>query len=432
MNDWPVIQVALDFTNLDRAIKAAEEAVKGGVDWIEVGTPLIKSEGVRAIRELKRRFPNKTIVADMKTMDTGALEVEMAARAGADVVVLLGAADNSTIEDAMRSARKYGVKIAVDTIGVDKIVERCKELERIGVDYLIVHIGIDQQMLGMDPLELLRKVRDEVEIPIGVAGGLNAEKARIAYEEGADILIVGGSIIRADDIEEAARKIVKAVKSERRSKKSAVERRKELEEEIMDILREVSTPNIADASHREGVMKGIRMISGGKIVGRAVTVKVMAGDWAKAIEAIDQAGKGDVIVIDAGGAEVSVWGELATWSCKTREIEGVVIDGAVRDVKEIKEIGLPVFARYVNPEAGEAKGYGEIGCVVEVGGVKVKPGDYVVGDENGVVVVPKERGLEIAKRALQVKEMENRIREEIRRGSTLSKVIDIYKWERLI
>ena len=118
----PVLQVALDLLNADRALAIAHDAVKGGADWLEAGTPLIKSEGMDIVRQLREQFPGKTIVADMKTMDTGALETEMAAKAGADVICLLAASDDSTILDAVKSARKYGAKLMVDLIGVPDVV----------------------------------------------------------------------------------------------------------------------------------------------------------------------------------------------------------------------------------------------------------------------------------------------------------------------
>src|SRR3989304_5642011 len=92
----PVLQLALDFVDLDRALKVAHEAVEGGVDWVEAGTPLIKSEGVDAVRALRREFPDRTIVADMKIMDAGRMEVEAAAKAGANIVDVLGAAPDAT------------------------------------------------------------------------------------------------------------------------------------------------------------------------------------------------------------------------------------------------------------------------------------------------------------------------------------------------
>jgi len=98
-----VLQVALDLLNAHRAITIARDSIKGDAGcWLEAGTPLIKSEGMDIVRKLKQTFPDKTIVADMKTMDTGALETETASKAGADVVCILGASDNSTIQDALR------------------------------------------------------------------------------------------------------------------------------------------------------------------------------------------------------------------------------------------------------------------------------------------------------------------------------------------
>ncbi|MCJ7571729.1 MAG: orotidine 5'-phosphate decarboxylase, partial [Candidatus Thermoplasmatota archaeon] len=154
----PILQVALDLLNEHRAIQIAKESVKGGADWLEAGTPLIKSEGMDIIRKLREAFPDKTIIADMKTMDTGALETEMAAKAGADVVVLLAAADNSTIQDAIKSARKYGIKIMIDLIGVKDKIKRAQELEELGIDYICIHIGIDEQMIGKKPLEILKEI----------------------------------------------------------------------------------------------------------------------------------------------------------------------------------------------------------------------------------------------------------------------------------
>ncbi|RLF36853.1 MAG: bifunctional hexulose-6-phosphate synthase/ribonuclease regulator, partial [Thermoplasmata archaeon] len=119
----PILQVALDLINAHRAIQIAREAIEGGADWLEAGTPLIKSEGLEIVRKLKKEFPDKTIVADMKTMDTGALEVEIASKAGADVVCILGVADDETIKEAVRASRKYGTKVMVDVIGVDDKVK---------------------------------------------------------------------------------------------------------------------------------------------------------------------------------------------------------------------------------------------------------------------------------------------------------------------
>ena len=412
---------------MDRSVEIAREAIAGGADWIEIGTPLIKSEGMNAIRTMRKAFPDRTILADMKTVDTGAMEVEMAAKAGADIVIVLGSADDSTLLDALRSAHKYGVRLMADLISAPDPVKRAVELEALGVDYVNVHIGIDQQMTGKDPVSLLREISERVSVKLAVAGGLDADSAVQAVKAGARIVIVGGNITRSDNVTEAARKIRQSVDSP-----DAVEIRNvgTVDQEIRAILKEVSTSNISDAMHRKGAMKGIHPLVRGKIVGTAVTVQTFPGDWAKPVEAIDIAKKGDVIVIYNENKDIACWGGLATMSSLNKGIAGVVIEGAVRDIDEIETLGLPIYTSNTVPNAGDPKGFGEINAEITCGGQTVKPGDYIVGDESGVVVIPAERAYELARRAKEVNKTEKRLFDEIRRGGTLSEILELKKWEK--
>ena len=434
----PILQAALDLTELKRAVQIGKEAVSGGADWIEVGTPLIKSEGMNAVRTLKSEFPDNTIVADMKIADTGTLEVEMAAKAGADVVCVLASSDNSVIEEAVRAGNLYGVKIAADLLNVQNPLERSLELEKMGVDILIAHVGIDQQMKGMDTLSLLREIAGKVSLPIGAAGGLDAVSAGEAVRAGASILLVGGSITKAADVRAAAAEVKKSAVaaygtlSDKAASKTANTALKDTDEEIYGIFMQVSSPNVTDAMHRKGAMSGLISYCGNvKVAGKALVVRTIAGDWAKPVEAIDMAKKGEIIVIDNGGrTDVAPWGELATWSCVSKGIVGVVIDGAVRDIDGIKETGIAMFAKGVCPNAGEPKGFGEIGAEINCCGQSVRNGDWIVADESGVVVVPKERAYEVARRALEIHKNEVRIRAEIKSGGTLSDLLELYKWEK--
>lgn len=418
----------MDLLELDRSIQIAKEAVLGGADWIEAGTPLIKSEGMDSVREMKKALPGTKIVADMKTVDTGAMEVEMAAKAGADIVALLAASDNSTVEDALRAARKYGVQIMMDLITVPDPVGRSRELEELGVDYICVHVGIDQQMTGKDTIDFLKQIVKEVKTPVAAAGGMDAVSAADAVASGAAIVIVGGSIVRSANVTESARKIRESIDVAQASTAPKMS----LEEEIVSLLRSVSSSNISDAMHRKGAMRGIHpLIPGKKIVGKAITVQTFAGDWAKPVEAIDLAGPGDVLVIYNGSNNIAPWGGLATLSCKIKGVEGVVVDGAVRDLQEIRPMDYPLFSSDVVPNAGDPKGMGEINSEIVCGGQTVRPGDYIVGDDSGVVVIPKERAYEIARRAKEVEKTENRLFEEISRGKTLSQVVSLQKWEKI-
>ena len=426
-----ILQIALDLLNAHRALNIAKDSVKGGADWLEAGTPLIKSEGMEIVRKLKQTFPDKILVADMKTMDTGALETEMAAKAGADVVCILAASDDSTINDSLKSARKYGSKIMVDLIGVRDKVNRAKELEKLGVDYLCMHVGIDEQMIGKKPVEVLTSLIKTTDIPVAVAGGLNSETVADVVKAGANIIIVGGAITKAKDVTKATQLIKKAIHEK---KAIATDLYKKYDKtHLKGAFRKVSTPNISDAMHKQGAMHDIRPIKlGFHMVGKALTVRTMDGDWAKPIEAIDKAGKEQVLVIDVNGGSTAVWGELATWSAKGKGLAGVVIDGAVRDLDDIVNMDFPTFCKHVSSNAGEPKGFGEIGAEVECGGQTVRTGDWVIGDDSGVVVVPQDIAQEIANRALDVKEHENRIREEIKGGGSLGSVLKLKKWEKII
>lgn len=380
---------------------------------------------MNAIRNLKTAIPDHIILADMKTVDTGAMEIEMAAKAGADIIIILGSADDSTIQDALRAARKYGVKLMADLLSSEDPVKRALELQELGIDYINIHVGIDQQMIGEDPVQYLKKLK--LRVPVAVAGGLDEKSAARAVLSGASIVIVGGNIVRSSDVTASARIIRKSIDAPEITEVEEIS----IDEKTIELLKRVSTPNISDAMHRKGAMKNIHSICpGNKIAGKAVTVQTFSGDWAKAVEAIDIAKKGDIIVIYNGSPHIAPWGELATLSCINKGISGVVIDGAVRDVDDIRKLNFPVFATSIVPNAGEPKGFGEINAEIQCGGQTVKSEDFIVGDDNGVVVVPVERGYEIARRAIEVEKTERRIRDEIKRGKTLSEVLQLHKWEK--
>jgi 3-hexulose-6-phosphate synthase/6-phospho-3-hexuloisomerase len=425
----PILQIALDFLDLPRALVVADEALKGGVDWIEAGTPLIKSEGLEAVRQMKRRWPDRVIVADLKTMDAGRFEMESAAKAGARIAGVLGAASDATIAECIEVARNYGLQIIVDMIEVPDPVTRARQVEAMGADFVGIHTAIDQQMQGKASLDLIQRVKEAVSIPVSVAGGINSETAADAAAAGADIIVVGGAIIKAANAESAAQQIRRAIDSRQRVRTTLYKRA--TADNIRSVLESVSTANISDAMHRSGELTGLKPVYQDiRMLGPAVTVRTYPGDWAKPVEAIDRAGEGDVLVIDAGGVGPAVWGELATHSARERGLAGVVIHGAVRDTPEIRELEFPVFASEFTPTAGEPKGFGEIDVPVSISRVKIHPGDWLVGDSDGVVVIPKARSAEVANRAMDVLERENRLRKEIQDGSTLSQVAYLRKWEK--
>lgn len=426
---FPVLQVALDFLDTDRALKLATEAVNGGADWLEIGTPLLKSEGLEAVRQLRAAFPQHVLVADLKTMDAGRIEVEAAAKAGASICVCLAAASDATVTQCVEAGRKYGVKIYCDTIGLTDPAARAAEVEALGVDFIGVHLPVDEQMQGLDPLERLRAVAEAVSTPVAVAGGVNSETASAMIDAGASIVIVGGAIHKATNAAEAAATIRTAIRD--RTVVQSEHFKRGGEGQLRELLGRVSASNLSDALHRYPGLRGpVTRTPGLKCVGPATTVRTAPGDWNKVVQGIDRTGEGGVLVVDAGGVPPAVWGELATLSAQRLGLAGTIIHGAIRDTDVATDLGYPLFSTTVCPDAGDPKGFGEIGGQIQISGQSISPGDWIVADDDGVMVLPKAKAVEYANRAADVLETENRIRREIEEGSTLSQVVNLSKWEK--
>lgn len=198
------LQLALDFTTIEDSIKILEE-VKDLIDIVEIGTPFLLQDGLKAVRRLKEAFPDLTVLADLKLMDAGAQEAEMAFDAGADLITVLGVSDDSTIRGTVDVAERYDKEVLVDMINVKDIKQRAIELDQLGVDYLCVHTAFDLQSTGKNPLEELRTVSELVnKSKIAVAGGVKMETLQQIVTMNPDLIIVGGSITGKKNKREAA------------------------------------------------------------------------------------------------------------------------------------------------------------------------------------------------------------------------------------
>jgi 4-hydroxy-4-methyl-2-oxoglutarate aldolase len=154
----------------------------------------------------------------------------------------------------------------------------------------------------------------------------------------------------------------------------------------------IPSPVVSDSLARFGAMAGgIRQLTGLSVFGPAHTISVMPADNRTIHESIETVEAGSVLVIDAGGyLDRAVWGEVLTVAAQTKEIAGVVIDGAVRDLAPMRALGFPVFARGASPAGPHKAGGGIAGNPISCGGVIVRPGDMIIGDEDGVAVIPHE------------------------------------------
>ena len=193
----PIVQLSLDLISLDEAIATAEVAVAAGVDWLEAGTPLVLAEGLRAVEALHARFPTHPIVADLKIMDGGYLEAQMAARAGASYVVVMGRAHEATIRRVVTAGRKFGMKVMGDNLGAGDRVACASWMESLGVDVIVHHIGFDERGLikGLSPLDELDAVVRAVSIPVQAVGGLSIEQAIECPRRGAPLVVIGAPLV---------------------------------------------------------------------------------------------------------------------------------------------------------------------------------------------------------------------------------------------
>jgi 3-hexulose-6-phosphate synthase len=197
----PIVQISLDLIDVDEALATAEMAMRAGVDWLEAGTPLIIAHGMHGVRALRQRFPKTPIVADLKTMDGGYLEAEMMAKAGATHVVVMARAHVETVKVVVKAGRDYNLNVMGDNLGCPDMVAAAKELEDLGCDYVVHHIGYDERR-GIaaqgermpSPLDRLREVVAAVKIPVQAVGGLSLEQAIRTPEYGAPLVVLGAPL----------------------------------------------------------------------------------------------------------------------------------------------------------------------------------------------------------------------------------------------
>lgn len=204
------LQVAIDLLNTEDAIALAKK-VAPYIDIIELGTPLIKSEGLRAITAMKEAFPDKKVFADFKTADAGALEAEMAFKAGADYITILGSVDDATIAGAVAKAKEYSRGVVVDTIRIADRVKRAQEVIKLGVEFVELHAGLDEQAKDGYSIQVLIDEATRAGVPVSIAGGVNLNSIERVKKSGAVVAVAGGAIYGAEDPAVAAKALKEAL-----------------------------------------------------------------------------------------------------------------------------------------------------------------------------------------------------------------------------
>lgn len=198
-------------------------------------------------------------------------------------------------------------------------------------------------------------------------------------------------------------------------------------QEVLEQLRKFSVPELCDGMEVYNTMDyHIKpMVTTKKIVGQALTVKVPVGEGAIISKAIEQVKPGQVIVIAGqGNCKNACWGDHRSFCAQFQKAEGVVIDGAFRDIEGCEEVGFPIYARDITPGASNKSGAGEINVPISCGGVIVNPGDIIVGDRNGVCVISPSEVEKIITKAMKKIEAQNwTVNEMQRTGIVMPRII---------
>ena len=194
-----LLQIALDLEAPDSVIEILRELGEH-VDIVEIGTPCIMEYGIGVVKTVKNAFPAVTLLADLKIMDAGEHESQLAFKAGADIVTVLAAAEDETVAAVVRQAKSLDKRVMADMIGVRDFERRVREIDAMGVDYICAHTAFDLQRAGNDPLRQLALIKANARnAKTAVAGGICIENLEHILLLDPDIVIVGGGITGQGD-----------------------------------------------------------------------------------------------------------------------------------------------------------------------------------------------------------------------------------------
>ncbi len=203
------------------------------------------------------------------------------------------------------------------------------------------------------------------------------------------------------------------------------------EEEISESLMvDISTSHLADAlknlTGASQVVPGVKSIKVGfSIWGEVVTAHTSSNDWGTVLKAIDQADAGKILFLKSDDDQMAIWGELTSRAAQNKKIKGTIVFGAVRDVSAVRSMNYPVFSRAIIPNAGTPRNEGEVNIPLKLEDLTVHPGDFVLADDGGVVVVPHEKLHETLKESLKIKGTEEEILRRLNQGQSLSDILGI-------
>ncbi|WP_341325119.1 bifunctional 3-hexulose-6-phosphate synthase/6-phospho-3-hexuloisomerase [Methylotuvimicrobium sp. KM2] len=340
----PLIQLALDSLDFDKTLELASQAAPY-VDIIEIGTPCIKFNGLELVKEIKRRFPDKLLLVDLKTMDAGEYEASPFYEAGADICTVLGTSGISTIKGVISAAKKYNAEVQVDLINVEDKASCAAEAVAAGAQIIGIHTGIDAQAAGQTPFaDLQDLLRLGLNTRVSVAGGIKPETVRDVVKAGVDIIVVGGAITGAPSPANAARKIQRLVNSKGTHREFVVDK-------ISDVL--YVTDDSYDRKLTSMLDQARRIFVSGAgrsgLIGRFFAMRLMHSGYDTSVvgEIVTPSIKqGDLLIIISGSGETE---QLVAFTKRARDIGAQIVLISAKSESTIGDMADAVF-RVGSPE----------------------------------------------------------------------------------
>jgi 3-hexulose-6-phosphate synthase len=198
---------------------------------------------------------------------------------------------------------------------------------------------------------------------------------------------------------------------------------------LNSFLGNVSSCQISDAfneiAHRSGALYNLKSVNNIKTWGKITTSRTDSDDWGTITLAIDEAKKGDVLLIETSDMDAAIWGELASTCARNEGVKATLVYGCVRDLDALLHMDYPIFACGFRPNAGKALGLGEINVDLELESMKISPGDFLYGDESGVVIIPKEFFTQVMNKTFEIKLKERKITDMLNSGKSLSQIVGL-------
>lgn len=405
------LQVNLEFLHLENALFCAEQCILAGVDTIEIGTTLLKNSGLNSVRILRDRFPEVFLIVDMKSTENVVEEVNAAATAGASCVTISGAIPLHLWERAIEAGKEKGVKVILDFRGLSEIGHKLAQGVP-EVDMVFISLEGDEDKPFYSLQEIISLVG---QTPLGITGLSSEEEVSQAISLGISTLIARFSDSSGKDCQEAVKNLqVVLANCEKAFPLNPVSVN---EESLRKMLDNLMPADICDAVEHSVYLDRVYPIHKyTKLVGKVNTLKVWPGAHIEVLEFLLEVEPGSILVIDSGGQGSAVWGQVATEIALKRGLAGVVVYGSITDINKIRDRGFPCYTTALTSAVTSHRGMVLKNKPLQIGNVWIRPGDWLLGDDTGVVCLSASHLFSIIPKALALSEEKMKLVSQIEKA----------------